>query len=560
MRYVTTGEPVGRHRSSCRFYLASVKERCLSRRVGLCTTMIWLTALCVALVGSARAAIEQAEVTGGTVQGTVDHGVAVFKGLPFAAPPVGDLRWKAPQPVIPWTGVKQARAVAWPCTQGSSAPGGSSEDCLYLNVWTAAISPAEKRPVMVWIHGGSFIAGDASSPDFDGARFAQDGVVLVSIAYRLGAFGFLAHPELRQESGKSSGAYTLQDQIAALQWVKRNIHRFGGDAERVTIFGESSGAMSVSLLAGSPAARGLFQRAISESGAVFAPPTRPGQRRGPLLSVELAENTGRDFLKSVGVADIRAARLISTERIFHAASGFKFWAVLDGEIVNAPNAELYRAGRFNDVPTLVGFNSGEGAGAAPPNTTAKSFSEIFKDAPQACAPKIAAVLARYAHNTDAAAVKAFEELSRDSDYGWNGWTWARLHARKGRSKVFMYYFDVIPPDSTVAYHGSEVQYVFGRPSVAARIDDERISDLMRRYWINFAKSGDPNGPGLPAWPTFSDETPHAMVFDRMPSARRLPNLDRMRAIDAFFTCVVDHAPDEKKVANRGHDLSGRSHQ
>jgi para-nitrobenzyl esterase len=564
MRYVSTGEPVSRHRSSCRLYPASVKERCLSQRVGLSTPMIWFTALCVALVGQARAAIEQAEVTGGTVQGTVDHGVAAFKGLPFAAPPVGDLRWKAPQPVIPWTGVKQTRAFALPCAQGSGAPAESSEDCLYLNVWTAAISPAETRPVMVWIHGGSFNAGATSSPVFDGARFAQDGVVLVSIAYRLGAFGFLAHPELRQESGKSSGAYGLEDQIAALQWVKRNIQRFGGDAERVTIFGESSGAMAVSLLAGSPAARGLFQRAISESGGVFAPPTRPGQRRGPLLSVEFAENTGKDFLKSLGVADIRAARLISTERILHAASkgsGFKFWAVLDGEILNAPNAELYRAGRFNDVPTLVGSNSGEGAGDAPPNTTAKSFSEIFKDAPQACAPKIAAVLARYAHNTDAAAVKSYEDLSRDSDFGWNSWTWARLHARKGRSKVFLYYFDVSSPDSTVgAYHGAEVPYVFGRPSAAARMDDARISDLMRRYWINFAKSGDPNGPGLPAWPAFSDEAPHAMVFDRTPSARRLPNLDRMRAIDAFFTCVLDPAADEKKVVNRGHDVSGRSHQ
>ncbi|HWK52735.1 MAG TPA: carboxylesterase family protein, partial [Hyphomicrobiales bacterium] len=275
------------------------------------------------------------------MQGTADHGVAAFKGVPFAAPPVGDLRWKAPQPVIPWAGIKQTSTVALPCAQGSGAPGGSSEDCLYLNVWTAATSPAEKRPVMVWIHGGSFDSGDASSSNSDGARFAEDGVVLVSIAYRLGVFGFLAHPELRQESGKGSGNYGLEDQIAALQWVKRNIQHFGGDAENVTIFGFSAGGMAVSLLEGSPAARGLFQRAISQSGGVFASPTRPDQQGGPLLSIDVAENTGRDFLESLGVADIRAARLLSTKRVFDTASegtGFKFWPVLDGDILKAPNA------------------------------------------------------------------------------------------------------------------------------------------------------------------------------------------------------------------------------
>jgi para-nitrobenzyl esterase len=497
----------------------------------------WLATLCVCLVGPAAATIEQADVTGGTVRGTVDNGVAAFKGIPFAAPPVGDLRWQAPRPVIPWSGVKQASTFALPCTQGSGAATESSEDCLYLNIWTSATSDGEKRPVMVWIHGGGFDHGATSSEVFDGTRFAQDGVVLVSIGYRLGAFGFLAHPDLRHESGKSSGAYALEDQIAALQWVKRNIHRFGGDPERVTVFGVSSGGISISLLAGSSAARGLFQRAISESGGAFGPPTKD-----PLLSLEYAENVGNDLLKRLGAADIRAARLIPAEKVLRAVSegkGLQFWPVLDGELLRAPNAEAYRAGRFNDVPILLGFNSGEGAGNAPPNTTAKSFSEIGKDAPAACAPQIAAVLALYSHETDAVAVKSYEDLSRDSGTGWNSWTWARLHALHGHSKVFLYYFDVSPPDSTVgAYHGAETQYVFGRPSATARFEDAQVSQLMRRYWINFAKSADPNGSGLPIWPAFSDNASDAMIFDRNSSARRLPNVDRMRAIDSFFTCVI----------------------
>jgi para-nitrobenzyl esterase len=365
--------------------------------------------------------------------------------------------------------------------------------------------------------------------------------VLVSIAYRLGAFGFLAHPELRKESGKSSGTYGLEDQIAALQWVKRNIHRFGGDPERVTVFGVSAGGISISLLAGSPDAHGLFQRAISESGGAFGPPTND-----PLLSVEQAETAGTTLLGRLGAADIQAARLIPAEKVLEAASaenGLKFWPVLNGKPLRARNVDAYRAGRFNDVPILVGFNSGESAGNAPPNTTAQSFSEIGKDVPAACAPKIAAVLALYPHETDAAAVRSFEDLSRDSGSGWNSWTWARLHARYGQSKVFLYYFDVSPPDSTLgAYHGAETQYVFGRPSAATRIEDAQVSQLMRRYWINFAKRADPNGPGLPTWPAFSDNASDAMVFDRNSRARRLPNLDRMRAIDSFFTCVVRGGP------------------
>ena len=515
--------------------------------------MKWLATLCVCLVGPATAAIEQADVTGGTVRGTVDNGVAAFKGIPFAAPPVGDLRWQAPQPVIPWNGVKQTTAFALPCAQGSGAAAESSEDCLYLNIWTSAASDGEKRPVMVWIHGGSFDHDGTHSEVFDGTRFAQNGVVLVSIAYRLGAFGFLAHPELRRESGKSSGTFGLEDQIAALQWVKRNIHRFGGDPGRVTVFGVSSGGVSISLLAGSSAARGLFQRAISQSGGAFGPPMKD-----PLLTRETAENTGNDLLKRLGAADLQAARLIPAAKVLSAAAegkALKFWPVLNGELLRTRNAEAYRAGRFNDVPILIGFNSGEGAGEAPPNTTARSFSEIGKDAPAACAPQIAAVLALYPHETDAAAVSSYEDLSRDSGTGWNSWTWARLHARHGHSKVFLYYFDVRPPDSTAgAYHGAETQYVFGRPGATARIEDAQVSQLMRRYWINFAKSADPNGPGLPVWPAFSDSASDAMIFDRNSSARRLPNVDRMRAIDSFYTCAVTGSTTDGRATSKGETL------
>jgi para-nitrobenzyl esterase len=505
----------------------------------------WLVTLCVCLIAPAMAAIEQADVTGGTVRGVVDNGVAAFKGIPFAAPPIGDLRWQAPRPVIPWSGVKQASAFALPCAQRSGAVPESSEDCLYLNIWTSAASDGERRPVMVWIHGGGFDHGATSSEVFDGTRFAQDGVVLVSIAYRLGAFGFLAHPDLRHETGKSSGVYGLEDQIAALQWVKRNIRRFGGDPERVTVFGVSSGGISISLLAGSSAARGLFQRAISESGGAFGPPTKD-----PLLPLESAESVGKELLGRLGAPDIQAARLIPAGKILTAASeskGLAFWPVLDGEVLRARNADVYRTGRFNDVPILLGFNSGEGAGEAPPDTTARSFSEIGKDVPAACAKQIAAVLALYPHETDAVAARSYEELSRDSGSGWNSWTWARLHARHGRSKVFLYYFDVSPPDSTSgASHGAETQYVFGRPSATARFADAQVSQLMRRYWINFARSADPNGPGLPIWPAFSDGGSAAMVFDGSSSARRLPNVDRMRAIDSFYACVAFAGNDPGK--------------
>src|SRR5690349_21650922 len=258
------------------------------------------------------AAIQEARVSGGTVMGTTNNGVASFKGIPFAAPPIGQLRWKPPQPVIRWDGIKRSDSFGPPCAQKSGNEILGSEDCLFLNVWSGATRPAERRPVMVWIHGGRFSSGTTSSPTFDGSRFAEQGVVLVSVAYRLGVFGFLAHPQLSRESGKGSGAYALQDQITALKWVQQNITQFGGDPTRITIFGESSGGGSVSLLAAAPAARGLFHRAISESGGAFNP--------GQLSSLGVAEAKGQRLLQELGAADIEAARSISVDRLLEVAS------------------------------------------------------------------------------------------------------------------------------------------------------------------------------------------------------------------------------------------------
>ena len=489
--------------------------------------------LWIALPAPVGAAIQEAHVSGGTVMGTINNGVASFKGIPFAAPPIGQLRWKPPQPVIPWDGIKRSDSFGPPCAQKSGNEIQGSEDCLFLNVWSGATNPAERRPVMVWIHGGAFNWGATSSPQFDGSRFAEQGVVLVSVAYRLGVFGFLAHPQLSRESGKGSGAYALQDQIAALKWVQQNIRQFGGDPTRVTIFGESSGGNSVSLLAAASAARGLFHRAISESGGVF--------NYGQLSSLGAAEATGQRFLQELGAADIEAARSISVDRLLEAASGsgpLKFAALIDGDIVRGSNVELYRAGLFNDTPILIGFNSDDRDSDIPASATSAAFEEQFRNFPPACGSLGKAVVAGYPHGTDAAASKAFKDLKRDAGFGWQSWTWARLHARKGKGAVYLYYFDVRGPGSPDgAPHGAEVSYVFANLGAKALPEDIKVSDLMHRYWINFASTGDPNGPGLPHWPAFSERVETAMIFDQTPSARPLPHADRIETFDRYLACV-----------------------
>ncbi len=501
--------------------------------------------LFLAWAGPAIAGITHASVTGGIVEGTSVDGVSLFQRIPFAAPPVGALRWKPPQSVVPWHGTRKSQGFALPCAQPGRGPGETVEDCLYLNVWTPARTAADKLPVMVWIHGGSFTYGSTSNPVFDGATLAKNGVVLVSIAYRLGPFGFLAHPELTHESGKGSGAYGLQDQIAALRWVQANIASLGGDPARVTIFGQSAGGMSVSLLTASPKAHGLFQRAISESGpSTFVTPRNSNKppAAGQPHSLAYAESIGRDFLKEIGAPNISAARKLTTEALLTASAPNwqRFWVVLDGEVLPEPSYEAFRNGRFNDVPVLVGFTSDDSAGDAPPDLSPMMYNLQATFLP--CSDQAKAVMSPYPHASHAAALRAYKDVLRDAYHGWNTWTWARLQTRTGRSKVFVYYFDVRSPSSPEgAPHKAELPYVFGNFGHSPTPQDEQISSLMRSYWVNFATSGDPNGSSPESWPAFTENAPRAMTFAATTQATRFPNVEKMPALDAFFGCLRDKA-------------------
>jgi len=513
-------------------------------RKGLIAT-IFLAALC-AVSPFALSQIQTVTVTEGQLQGVVADGVACFKGIPFAAPPVGDLRWKSPAPAKAWAGVRRADAYASGCMQDPGmlkmmgAAANVSEDCLYLNVWTAAKAADEKRPVMVWIHGGAFVGGMTGTPMFDGTKFAQKGVVLVSIAYRLGVFGFLAHPELSRESGKGSGTYGIQDMIAGLQWVKNNIAQFGGDPSCVTIFGESAGGIAVGMLSAAPPAKGLFQRAISESGGSFAPPRVTDGAGMNVASLKLGESAGENFLKKLGVADIKAARALSAEQIQKAAGGgmgggSSFWPVADGTVLPGDPYELYEKGLFNDTPILAGTNSNEGGLFMRGPITAAAFEKQIRSG---YGERADVMLKAYPHSTDAEAARSSADVFREFAFAWPTWAWARMQSRMGKGKAFVYYFDHRTPSSPEgANHGDEITYVFQNfqgPGGAPRAEDLALSERIRAYWINFAKTGDPNGPGLPHWPEFTEKDQRVMFFDTESSARPIPNLEKLKAFDAYY--------------------------
>ncbi|MGH9715160.1 MAG: carboxylesterase/lipase family protein [Candidatus Acidiferrales bacterium] len=499
----------------------------------------------------ALAQIHVVPITGGRVAGVLSDGVVSFKGIPFAAPPVGALRWRAPQPVKAWQGVKQADQFGPSCMQNPrftrmfDAPSAISENCLYLNVWTPAKSPDAKLPVMVWIYGGGFFGGMTSTPAYDGTHFAHHGVVLVSVAYRLGVFGFLADPQLSREQGGTSGNYGLLDMIQGLNWVKANIAKFGGDPTNVTIFGESAGGFAVSMLAASPAAHGLFERVISESGSNLTPP-RYDQEGGELIgTLAQAEGSGARFLAKLGANNIAAARRIPADvlqKAYESASRGGFWPVFDGRILPRDEYLLYQERRFNDTPVLIGTNSDEGLAFARPGVTPAKFESQVRSQYGKYAN---ALLAVYPHTTDAESEQSARDLTRDTMFAWGTWSWARLQTRYGRHKAYLYYFDHRSGSPLHgASHASELGFVFGnlgRPGGGpsglhgkpARADID-LSNVMNQYWVNFARTGDPNGAGLPHWPALHEPHAEAMYLDAHPHAGPVPNIAKLKVLDRYF--------------------------
>ncbi len=491
-------------------------HRRMLKRVAVLVCVLWSG---LAVQPSLAAVREPIATSGGLVAGVpgVSAGVRVFKGIPFAAPPVGDLRWRPPQPPARWNGIRNANAFSDNCMQrqangGAFPPYGGdrsatsmSEDCLYLNVYTAAPSASAQQPVMVWIHGGAWTSG--SGPIYQGEDLAKKGVVYVSLNYRLGVFGFLAHPELSKESPQhASGNYALLDQIAALRWVQANIAAFGGDPSRVTVFGESAGSWSVHNLVGSPLAKGLFQRAIGESGGRFSITTTLAQ----------AEKAGQRLAGAAGATSLAALRAVPAATL-NQLPGFQIVSNVDGWVLPATMLDIFSAGRQNDVPVLIGSNADEGSIFTPASTTAASFRERTRRRFGALAD---AYLALYPFTTDAEARRAQAASMRDETFGWEMRTWARLQARPGRSKVYLYYFSHVPPlpnrEWLGAQHGAEIPYALNWPngahsSVVPWTDlDRRLAEQVSQYWINFATTGDPNGPGLPAWPAFEQGRERAL--------------------------------------------------
>jgi para-nitrobenzyl esterase len=454
----------------------------------------------------------------GKVQGkTINDGkVNAFLGLPYAAPPVGDLRWKAPEPANKWKGTRDATKFGAHCAQGRVfddmifQDGGPSEDCLFLNVYVpAGTTDQSKLPVMFWIHGGGYSGGGSSEPRHNGDFLPLKGVVLVTINYRLGVFGFLVTDELAKEANGAAGNYGLLDMVAALHWVNSNIKNFGGDPGNVTIFGESAGSFAVSTLMASPLAQGLFEKAIGESGAAFP----GGLSLGGDTVAERAKADGA-WMESIGAKSLKDLRAMSTDQLLEAAKkkapgGFP--PVVDGRLLTEPVPDTYAAGKQAHVPLLAGWNADEGSFFAMRGMTATQWNAmadgLFKD-------RSAAFLKLYPADNDTAALRSAIDYGTDNFIALGTWKWLEAQKKTGGAPVYRYHFELSAPPSkfhpgTFAFHSDDIEYVFGtldtRPGWTVRPEDRKLSDEMMSYWTNFAKTGDPNGSGLPLWPKLGSD-------------------------------------------------------
>lgn len=448
---------------------------------------------------------------------SADSKVRIFEGIPYAAPPVGELRWKPAQPAAPWSGTLQATHFGPRCMQGHAfsdmvfRDNGPSENCLSLNVWAPADDAVAKLPVMVWIYGGGFVAGGTSEPRQDGERLAHKGVVVVSLNYRLGIFGFFAHPDLAKESDNhAAGNYGLLDQAAALEWVQKNIAAFGGDPANVTIFGESAGSFSVSALMASPLSKGLLHRAIGESGAFFSDTL-------PAKSLEESEKADAEFSRSIGKPSIADLRALSADELLKLSTkkGARWFSPnVDCYFLPRSVASIYAAGEQSHVPLLAGWNADEGSyqtilGKETP--TPEHYREKIR---ARFGEKAEELLKLYPGSTEAEVKRSAQDLAGDQFTGFSTWKWLEMQSKTGAAPVYRYRFEDAPPsaassgESAGAYHSAEIEFVFqalASKKLPWRPQDTKLSDEIATYWTNFAKTGNPNGNGLPEWPEYKKE-------------------------------------------------------
>ncbi len=484
-------------------------------------------------VVAATAVAAPVRTESGLVDGVTDGEVLVWKGIPFAAPPVGDLRWRAPQAAHAWSGVRLADTFSPICMQRGTYPEDApvepmSEDCLYLNVWAPRdATNGAKWPVMVWIYGGGLSNGTASTPLYAGDVLARQGVIVVTANHRLGALGFLSHPALTRESAhQASGNYGLSDQMAALGWVRRNVAAFGGDPDNVTVFGQSSGSISISVLCASPLARGLFRRAIGQSGGLFEP-----LALAPEFALAGAEQEGVAFAARVGATTIAALRGLPASEI--VAARFAPHAVIDGHVLEEGPYDALAAGRGADVDLLVGSNAQEGLSFQNQRlvTSANLQALLGEDFP----PLLVSLAGPRAPADDGSAKAAYLAFETNLRFAWDMREWARLHAAAGGGRTYLYRFGHAPPSSAGAHHGAEMAYVFGHALGSPWTDDDRqLAEALRAYWTRFAETGDPNGADLPVWPAFTTTNEQALLIDGELRAGAIPNATELDAIGRVY--------------------------